>query len=486
MPAIITSKFRRNNAQAFETSFGSSGNKYYLGIGKPSAFGTKTRPDGRTENLGTDSTPITPADSVQQEYDTFDDLLAVKRITSSDVSFASPRINWTSGTVYDYYRHDYGNRITGGTSIQSANSGATNLYDANFYVMNSNFQVYKCLDNNNDSPSTVEPTGENATLILQTSDDYKWKYMFTLSASAQANFLSTDFMGVSSNSNVTNGAVDGAVNIVKIKTAGTGGTAGTYTNIPMRGDGSGGEVSITITSGSVTAVSVTNKGSGYSYANIRVSDINTAGGGSLTGAELDCIIEPKGGHGFDPFEELGAFFVILNTSFEGAETANSGDFTTANDFRRVALIRDPKSSGSAATVTTLRATRAVRFSGTPGSFQVDEKITQTNTGAVGKVVQFDSANKILFYTQTRYSDEGVDANGNRILFSGTDVITGATSSATGTPTGVTETIGNVSLISGHSLPEIDEDSGDVMYIENRAPVARSADQTENVKLIIEF
>ena len=485
MPAIITSKFRRNNAQAFQTSFGSSGNKYYLGIGKPSAFGTKTRPDGRTENLGTDSTPITPADSVQQEYDTFDDLLAVKRITSSDVSFASPRINWTSGTVYDYYRHDYGNRITGGTSIQSANSGATNLYDANFYVMNSNFQVYKCLDNNNNGQSTIEPTGEN-TLILETSDNYKWKYMYTLSASAQANFLSTDFMGVSSNSNVTNAAVDGAVNIVKIKTPGTGGTNGTYTNIPMRGDGSNGQVSITIASGSVTAVSVTNAGTGYSYANIRVSDINVAGGGSLTGAELDCIIEPKGGHGFDPFEELGAFFVILNTSFEGAETANSGDFTTTNDFRRVALIRDPKSAGSAATVTTLRATRAVRFSGTPGSFQVDEKITQTNTGAVGKVVQFDSANKILFYTQTRYNDEGVDANGNKILFSGTDVITGATSSATGTPTGVTETINNVSLVSGHSLPEIDEDSGDVMYIENRAPVARSVDQTENVKLIIEF
>ena len=485
MPAIITSKFRRNNAQAFETSFGSSGNKYYLGIGKPSAFGTKTRPDGRTENLGTDSPPIPPADSVQQEYDTFDDLLAVKRITSSDVSFAAPRINWTSGTVYDYYRHDYGNRITGGTSIQSANSGATNLYDANFYVMNSNFQVYKCLDNNNNGQSTIEPTGEN-TLILETSDNYKWKYMFTLSASAQANFLSTDFMGVSSNSTVSNAAVDGAINIVKIKTAGTGGTNGTYTNIPMRGDGSNGQVSITIASGSVTAVSVTNAGTGYSYANIRVSDINVAGGGSLSGAELDCIIEPKGGHGFDPFEELGAFFVILNTSFEGAETANSGDFTTTNDFRRVALIRDPKSAGSAATVTTLRATRAVRFSGTPGSFQVDEKITQTNTGAVGKVVQFDSANKILFYTQTRYSDEGVDANGNKILFSGTDTINGATSSATGIPTGVTETVNNVSLVSGHSLPEIDEDSGDVMYIENRAPVARSVDQTENVKLIIEF
>ena len=56
-------------------------------------------------------------------------------------------------------------------------------------------------------------------------------------------------MGVSSNSTVSNAAVDGAVNIVKIKTAGTGGTNGTYTNIPMRGDGSNGQVSITIASG---------------------------------------------------------------------------------------------------------------------------------------------------------------------------------------------------------------------------------------------
>ena len=170
MPAIITSKFRRNNAQAFSSSFsGSSANVYYLGIGKPSPFGTKNRPDGRTDNLGSDSAPITPADSPTDEYATFDDLLAVKRITSSDVSFACPRINWTSGTVYDYYRHDYGNRITGTTSVQSANSGATNLYDSNFYVLNGNFQVYKCLDNNNNAQS-VNEYWWNPNLILQTAD----------------------------------------------------------------------------------------------------------------------------------------------------------------------------------------------------------------------------------------------------------------------------------------------------------------------------
>ena len=99
--------------------------------------------------------------------------------------------------------------------------------------------------------------------------------MYTMSASAQANFLSTDFMGVSSNATVTNAAVDGAINIVKIKSGGTGGTNGTHTGIPIRGDGSNGQVSVTITA-AVTDVSVTTPGTGYSFGYIRVSDINVA------------------------------------------------------------------------------------------------------------------------------------------------------------------------------------------------------------------
>ena len=66
----------------------------------------------------------------------------------------------------------------------------------------------------------------------------------------------------------------------------------------------------------------------------------------LTGTELDCIIEPKGGHGKDAVDELGGFFVMTNTNFEGAETSNSGDFNTTNDFRRVSIIKDPNSGGS--------------------------------------------------------------------------------------------------------------------------------------------
>ena len=489
MPAIITNKFRINNAEQFSESFSeASPEVYYLGIGRPQAFATQTRGDLRTENQGTDSAAITPADSVIEEFNTYDDLLAAKKITSSDTSFVIPRRNWTTTTVYDYYRHDYGNRVTGTTSTQTANSGATTLFDATFYVLTAARNVYKCLDNNNNAASTTEPTG-TSTGILTTADGYKWKYMYTLSASQQANFLSTDFMAVTTDSTVSSAAVDGAINIVKIKSAGTGGANGTHTGIPIRGDGTGGTISATVSGGVLTTVTVTNAGTGYTIAYVRNADIVAAGATGLTGSEIDVIIPPRGGHGFNAVSELGGFFVMLNISLEGTESANTADFTTANDFRRIVLIRNPFSGGSAASTTTLRATKAIRFaaSPTPGTFTIDEEINQATTGAVGKVVEYDSTNRILHYIQTRFNDEGIDSNGNRTAFSGANVITGQTSGATGTPSSVaSETADQITFTNGYKDSELDRHKGDVLYIENRAPITRASDQTENIKLVIEF
>jgi hypothetical protein len=485
MPAIITDKFRIHNSEQFHEAFSeSSGNTFYLGIGRPQAFATATRADSRTNNEGSDTAPVTPADNVNAQSFPYDDLLAAKKIASTDITFAIPRRNWTTGTTYDIYRHDYGERITGTSTAQTSNSGASTLHDSTFYVLTGARNVYKCLDNDNNTASTVEPTGTSTT-ILSTADGYKWKYMYTLSASQQANFLSTDFMAVETNSTVASAAVDGAVNIVKIKTAGSGGADGTHTNIDIRGDGTGGKVSVTVSSGAVTAVTVTTAGSGYTFGTISNAQIVAAGATSLSGAELDVIIEPKGGHGKNALEELGGFYVMMNTSLEGTESSNTSDFTVANDFRKITLIRDPQSGGSAASATTLRGTKAVNLTGVSGSYVVDEKITQATTGAVGKVVEWDSTNSILYFIQTRHNDEGVDSNGNQTAFSGTNVITGA-GGATGTPTTTTSTINSQSFTSGYSSAEIDADSGDILYIENRAPITRAADQTENIKLVIEF
>jgi len=485
MPAIITDRFRIHNSEQFQEAFSeSSGNVMYLGIGRPQAFATATRGDARTDNEGSDTAPLTPADNRNAQSFPFDDLLAAKRITASDVTFAVPRRNWTTGTVYDIYRHDYGERITGTTTAQTSNSGVSTLFDASFYVLTTARNVYKCLDNNGNSASTVEPTG-TATTVLTTGDGYKWKFMYTLSASQQANFLSTDFMAVATDSTVSSAAVDGAIDIVKIKSAGTGGANGTHTGIAIRGDGSNGQVSVTVAGGVVTAVTVTNAGTGYTFGTISNAQIVAAGATGLSGAELDVIIPPKGGHGKNAIEELGGFFVMLNTSLEGTESGNSGDVTVANDFRKISLIRDPNASGSAATATTLRGTKAINLTGVSGSYVVDEKITQATTGAVGKVVEWDSSNNILYYIQTRHTNDGIDSDGNLTAFSGTNVVTGA-GGATGTPTTSTSTINNVSFTSGYSASEIDADSGDILYIENRAPITRAADQTENIKLVIEF
>ena len=90
MAAIITNKFRIHNQEQFVESFSeSSANVYYLGIGRIQAFATQTRGDSRTEAQGSDTAPPTPIDSVYEEFNTFNDLLAAKKVTSSDASICN-------------------------------------------------------------------------------------------------------------------------------------------------------------------------------------------------------------------------------------------------------------------------------------------------------------------------------------------------------------------------------------------------------------
>jgi len=460
MPAIITNKFRVHNAEQFKESFGEAADTYYLGIGRPQAFA-----DNQAFNDGTDTNPPTPNDDIGTEYYAYDDLLSAKKV--SDVSIVIPRRNWTTGTVYDYYRHDYGN-INSAGSVITSNSGASNLFDSTFYVLTSAYDVYKCIDNNDNATSTVEPTGNKSTSTFSTADGYVWKYMYTLTADERQNYLSTDFMHVSTES-TDYSTTAGALETVKITDAGSGGSDGTYSGVTIRGDGSGGTADVTVSSGAITNVTINAAGSGYTYASLASSDI-----GSVSGYDVDFIISPEDGHASDCVKELGGFFVMVNVNF--TQDDGSGDFNTANDFRRIVLIRNPIDSGtsSVATADTLDATKSITMSSTSGDFLPDEKITQSSSNAVGYVVDWNSSTKVLRYIQPQFANQGVDTNGDLVAFTGTDTVTGGTSSVTGTP-------------SSHDItPELQHDSGDVLYIENRKPITRAADQTENVKLIVEF
>ena len=498
MSAIITEKFRAHNANNFFESFTeSSPNTYYLFIGKATPFTTGT-------SGGSDSSPSTPADSVSREFYNWDAMIAAKKIPSTDVTYALPRRDWSNGTTYDMYDDDI-------SSSNTATSGATNLFDSSYYFITSDYRVYKVLDNNGGSAySGSEPTSTSTSPFAL--GGYVLKYMYALTASEAAKYLTTDYMPVSDDSTVTTAATDGKIESLSV-TAGSGYTDGTY-YAAVYGDGtsagtsSGAIVRITVSSGSIASFGLTagsdttihdggaaytygtvNLGSSYTFSDAALSSSSSMGSG--TGGAVGVIISPKNGHGHSAITELGGHYVMTATTLTQDE---GDDVSTANDFREVGLVIDPTTYGTStvASASTARMTYAAKFSSASGTFDVDEKISNS-AGAIGKVVEWDSTNSILYYHQERFGDYGTNSTtGAYVAFSGTGTITGGTSGATGTPsTSATETVtlannNTIAFTSGYANPEMQPDSGDIIYIENRKPIQRASDQTEDIKLIIEF
>ena len=498
MAAIITEKFRQHNADQFFESFSEdSKSTYYLFVGKATAFTSGT-------TGGSDSSPPTPSDSpTDTEFYAWDSMIAAKNIPSSDITYAIPRRNWVNGTVYDMYDDNI-------SSSNTTTSGASNLYDSSFYFMTSDFRVYKVLDNNGGTAySGAEPTSESTSPFAL--GGYVLKYMYQVTSSEAAKFLTSDFIPVSNDSTVSAAATDGKIESLKI-TAGSGYTNGTYF-AAVFGDGtsagtsSGAVVRITVSGGAIQSFGLTagsdttihaggagytfgtvNLSSGFTFSDSGLSSASNMGG---SGGAVEVVISPKNGHGNDAIGELGGHFVMTATTLSQAE---GDDITTSNDFRQVGIVVDPTTFGTStvATASTARQTFVVKGSSVSGTFEVDEKITQATTGAVGKVVEFDSTRSLLYFQQERFGDFGTTStNGDHSVFEGTNVITGATSSATLTPSSDSETItlannNTLATTSGYQNPELQPDSGNIIYLENRKPIQRDSDQTEDIKLIIEF
>ena len=343
-------------------------------------------------------------------------MVALKKINASDVRQVIPKRTWTSGTTYDMYRHDYS--VTNTASV----SGATNLYSAFYYVMNSDFRIYVCLQNGTDpnnpngKPSLDEPTFTDLEprSAGSSGDGYIWKYLYTIKPTEVVKFESTDFMPVpanwstsSDNAAVRDNAVDGSIKIVTVTNAGVGlGTANqTYTRVPIQGDGTGAECTVTVGADSkISGVTVSNQGSGYSYGSI-----NLQGGGVPTGTTIptfDVIMSPQGGHGADVYRELGAYNVLLYSRIENDN--ENPDFITGNQIARVGVVENPEvSSGSVLTSDKASALNALKLTGvgySSATFTADSYFTQTvatGSTAVGRVVTYDQTTGVLKYWQDK-------------------------------------------------------------------------------------
>ena len=501
MAAIITEKFRQSNADAFFADVASS--KYYMFVGKPSPW--------TSEGAATDSAPPAPVDSIAPESYYWDDMLAAKLISSK--SYVIPRRDFSTSVAFDMYRHDIGGTTTGnyGSTKTTSSSGATNVFDSTMYFKTAEHKVYKVLYNGDQlqtgasNISGSEPTSVNAAPFWQ-DNNYYIKFMYTMTTSEVQNFLTTDFMPVKLNANAD---ANRGVYVFMVTSGGSGYPNGTfYTKV--RGDGSGGIAKIVVAGNAIAefgnnALSSTSymqaNGTGYSFANFDLSGTNiytdAAASSAIAGATLTAwnnatagtikaIIDPTGGHGTDDITELGGHYVMLQSKLEPADS----DVVQVNDFRRVGIVKNPKDSATnnVAALATARTTKAILMAaGGTGTFQIDEKITQASTGANGTVVEWDATNRILYYVQEKYTNYGLDANQNLTAFSGANAVTGANSSAVHTPAASTSgTTNGVVFASGYANSELSKDTGEIIYVENRRAISRASDQTEDIKVVVEF
>ena len=518
MPAIVTDQFRILNASNFVAGVSSSTNSYYVSVGLPNpapssvGFGRQTSWNTATPN---------PVDSFSEIDHVGDTTQFGKRVTDANIRRLIRRIDWTKGIKYDMYRQDYS------TSNTAPNSNATRLYDANYYVMNSNFNVYICIENGSSGISTTGNASEDEPTFTdlepskagESQDGYVWKYLFTVNPSDIIKFDSTDFIALPNNWPTSTDAQiqavrengDSDINNNQIKTVYIADQGDKYTGtggeFDILGDGSGGKVVIEVTGQKITNATVSNGGKGYTYGIVDLSSINSGAVQGGTPAKLIPIIPPSRGHGFDLYKELGADRVLVYARFDDT----TKDFPIDSKFAQVSLIKNPTSFGTTSVYTgsTFSSLKAIKLSTISGTPTIGGKLEQTvGTGetALGYISSFDNDTNVIKYIQDRslYFGNGLDqtdiqdvknrstqfpfeSTTKQIAFSG-----GTGSVETTFSSGITTDINNnnvalgVSFTSGLASPEINKGSGDVLYIDNRALISRNLRQKEDVKIILEF
>jgi len=318
---------------------------------------------GRTEAWADETTPDTAVDSESFVKDFRRRIMFAQRVGDSDVCHLARRINWVSGTVYDPYDDTY-------SSSNPAYSEATNLPNANFYVITDEFKVYKCLDNNSNGQSTIKPTS-TSTSTETLADGYKWKFLLQVTSADQTKFLDANYIPVRKLTGNPTFDVNGEIDSVTVTAGGSGYTTA---NVTINGDGTGATATATITAGAISAITVTSAGSGYSFAFITIS-------GDGSGATADANLGDA-----DSLPALQSAVEAAALSIGGAVDriviTNAGQDYTSGDVQ-VTITGD--GSGAEATATVSTTTGAitginVTASGTGYTFA---NITFTQTLGVG-------------------------------------------------------------------------------------------------------
>ena len=287
MSNYTSKKLAFNNAEQFKESFYEPEPTTigYVFLGNHTAWPNEDAP------------PI-PSDTVSVEKSIWDNMYAGKKITGNDVELVIPRINWEANTKY----REYDDTIELSELISS--NTAQNLKP--IYVMTSDKNVYLCLSNNVSANSTVEPTGKNlsANGIIQTADNYLWKYLYNVRPS---------------NKYITDDWIPAPTSTVKLD----------YDSSPL--------ISV---DGEITNIVVSNTGSGYVHSTIFVpafvSGCSTISVSNTTNLAANMAISGTGVPAETHIDSIDLANVTITLS--NRTTANGGGSNVANSLSVVSRV----------------------------------------------------------------------------------------------------------------------------------------------------
>ena len=266
-----------------------------------------------------------------------------------------------------------------------------------------------------------------------------------------------------SQADVALAAVDGEISSIYINGVGTNYTSA-LTTATIIGDGAGAIITPIVENGGITGFSFTNRGSGYTNATIVIA-------GDGVGFNGDVILAPEGGHGSSLVRESYADAIVAFLS--DIDSAILGVNTPDLEYRQVAMIVNPFKYGA------ITNSRFRGDSGTSAWLITDPGIT-TAAYTVGDYLKLSGGTNELMLVAAvetgklllQIKDEYVPAEDD--VYDKVDANSVVINSSILTvPDAITP-------------PTVDRFSGQMLFIDNRAPFKTLLNQIANIRTLIKF
>ena len=132
-----------------------------------------------------------------------------KKLSNNDIRHIVTNNIWQTNTVYDRY------------------DNTKDMTDLKYYVISneaagSNYNVFKCIDNGNNSPSLKAPSIVQPSSFTEV-DGYIWRYITTISSGDYIHFATPEYAPILANSTMVSSAYDhSGIEVVVVENGGAG------------------------------------------------------------------------------------------------------------------------------------------------------------------------------------------------------------------------------------------------------------------------